>query len=76
MFFFFFGRTFQRGETTVEQQFEIAKLTLAEEQCWEGLCLGGEFGMARQVAGEQILEDAAVRRVGHLGGLVGRLVGS
>lgn len=62
---FFCQRTFKRRETAIEQQLEIAELALAEEQRREGLCFGRKLGMARQIAGDQVLEDAAVRRVRH-----------
>jgi hypothetical protein len=64
----FFERTFQRRETAIEQQLEIAQLALAEEQSRQGLGLGRKLGMARQVSRDQVLEDAAVGRVGHRAG--------
>ncbi len=59
-------RTFKRRETAIEDQLEIAELALAEEQRRQSLSLGGKLGMAGQIAGDQVLEDAAVGRVRHL----------
>lgn len=58
--------TFKRREATVENQLKIAKLTLGEEQGRESLGLSLKLSMARGIASDQVLEDAAVGRVGHL----------
>lgn len=63
-------RTFERGETTGDEQLEITQLALAEEQRGERLGLGGQLGLARQIAREEVLEDAAVGSVGHCSGPV------
>ncbi len=59
-------RTFKRRETAIEDQLEIAELALAEEQRRQSLSLGGKLGMAGQIAGDQVLEDAAVGRIRHV----------
>jgi hypothetical protein len=62
-------RTFKGREATAEQQLEIAKLALAEEECGQCLGLRGELGVTRGVAREQVFEDAAVGRVRHSSGV-------
>jgi hypothetical protein len=57
--------TFEGRETTVEDQLEIAELALGEDDGRKGLGLGGELIVAGSIAREQVLEDAAVRWVGH-----------
>jgi hypothetical protein len=57
--------TLQRRETTVHDQLEIAELALGEDDGGEGLGLGGEQVVAGSIAGEQVLQDTTVRRVGH-----------
>lgn len=59
------SHTFERRETTVEDQLEIAKVTLGEDESRELLRLGLELGLARQIASEEVLEDTAVGSVGH-----------
>jgi hypothetical protein len=63
------GRTFKRRETAIEQQLEIAELALAEEESREGLSFGRKLSVTRQIPRDQVLEDAAVGSVGHLGDL-------
>ena len=58
-------RTFKRREAAIENQLEIAELAFAEEDGWEGLGLRRELCVTRSVTGEQVLEDAAMRSVGH-----------
>ena len=58
--------TLKRRETTVENQLKIAKLTLGEEKGGKSLGLSRELSMAREIASDQVLEDAAVGWVGHL----------
>ncbi len=60
--------TLERGETTVDDEFEIAKLTLGEDDLGEGVSLGGELRSDRSIAYEQVLEDTTVRSVGHFCG--------
>jgi hypothetical protein len=49
--------TLKRGEATVDDQLEIAKLALVEDDGGELLGLGGELIAARSIAGNQILKD-------------------
>lgn len=58
-------RTFERRETTVEDQLEIAKLSLGQSDGRKSLGLGVELLVAGSIAGEEILQDTAVRWVGH-----------
>lgn len=64
------GRTFEGREAAGDEQFEIAQLALGEEQRGERLGLGRELRLARQVACQEVLEDAAVGSVGHCVGPV------
>ena len=48
--------TFEGRETTVEDQFEIAKLALVEDNGWKLFSFRGELLLARGIAGEQVLE--------------------
>lgn len=57
--------TFERRETTIHDEFEIAKLALREKKSRKGLGFGRELGMPRKVASNEVLEDTAVRSVGH-----------
>lgn len=57
--------TFERRETTVQDQFEIAKLSLAQDDGGKSLGLGGELIVSGSIPGKEILEDTAVRWVGH-----------
>jgi hypothetical protein len=57
--------TFNGREATVEDQLKIAKVTLSEDEGGKLLGLGLELGLARQIAGEEVLEDTTVRSVGH-----------
>lgn len=61
----FWQRTFKGRKATVQDQLEIAKLALSQDNGSQGLGLGGELVVARSIAGEQVLEDATVRRVRH-----------
>lgn len=58
-------RTFKGRKATVENQLEIAKLALGQDNGCQGLGLGEELSVAGGIAGEQVLEDATMRRVGH-----------
>ena len=51
--------TLERRETTVDDEFEIAKLALVEHDGGELLGLGEELIATRSVAGNEILEDTA-----------------
>ena len=51
--------TFKRGEASVEDQLEIAELSLREDNCRERFGFGLELLPARRVAGDEVLEDAA-----------------
>jgi len=57
--------TLERREATVDDKLEIAKLALVEHDGGELLGLGGELIAARSIAGNKILKDTAVGRVGH-----------
>lgn len=58
-------RTFQRRETTVEDELEIAQVALSQSEGGERLGLSEKLRLARSIAGEEVLEDTTVRRVGH-----------
>lgn len=60
-----FQHTLQRRETTAEDQFQIAQLSLGQNDCWESLGLRSELVVAGRIAGEEVLEDTTVRSVGH-----------
>jgi hypothetical protein len=49
--------TLKRREATVDDEFEIAKLALVEDNGGELLRLGGELIAARSIAGDKILKD-------------------
>lgn len=49
------GHTFQRRETTIEDQLEIAKVTLRQGEGGKLLGLSQELGLARQIAGKEVL---------------------
>lgn len=57
--------TFKWRKATVEDQLEIAKLTLSQDEGSKRLGLGGELIVTRGIAGEQVHEDATVRGVRH-----------
>lgn len=57
--------TLERGETTVHNQLQIAQLALREYNGGEGFSLGNELFLAGSIAGQQVLEDTTVGRVGH-----------
>lgn len=59
------ARTFERRETTVHDQLEIAQLALGEHDGGESLGLSGELGLAGSIAGEEVLEDTTVGGIGH-----------
>ena len=50
--------TLERGEATVDDELEIAKLALVEDDGGKLLGLGGELSVARSIAGNKILKDA------------------
>jgi Fe2+ transport system protein FeoA len=56
---------FEGRETTVKDKLKIAKVSLAECEGRKLLSLGLELGLARQVTGEEVLEDTTMRSVGH-----------
>lgn len=58
-------RTFKGREATVEDELKIAKLALGQHDGCQCLGLSGELGMARSVAGDQVLQDATMGRVRH-----------
>lgn len=57
--------TLQRREATVHDQFEITQLALGQNDSGEGLGFSAELLLAGSIAGEQVLEDTTVGRVGH-----------
>ena len=63
--------TLQRTEATVHHQLEITQLTLSQDDSGKLLGFSSEFGMAGGIAGEEVLEDTTVRRVGHCEGVEG-----
>lgn len=63
--------TLKRTEATVHDQLEITQLTLSQDDSGELLSLSGEFGLAGGIAGEEVLEDTTVGRVGHCEGVEG-----
>lgn len=63
--------TLQRTETAIENQLQVAKLTLRQVNGRQCLCLSDELLTAGGIAGEKVLEDATMRRIGHCGRSVG-----
>jgi hypothetical protein len=59
--------TLKRRETSRDDELKIAKLTLGEDDGLEGLGLLEELLVDGLIAGNKILEDSAVRSVGHCG---------
>lgn len=57
--------TFKRGKAAVENQLEVAKVALRQDDGGQRLGFRGKLGLARKVAGKEVLEDAAVGSVGH-----------
>ena len=45
-------------------------MTLSQDKRGQGLGLCVQFGLAGQVAGKEVLEDAAMRSVGHFWGII------
>lgn len=60
-------RTLKRREAAIEDQLEVAEVTLCQDDGRQLLRLVEELGMARQVASKEVLEDAAVGGVCHGG---------
>jgi energy-converting hydrogenase Eha subunit H len=56
---------FQRGETTVHDEFKIAKLSLREDNGRKLLGLFCELGTARRITCYKVLEDTAMGWIGH-----------
>lgn len=54
--------TFKRRETTVQDEFKIAKLTLIENNGRKLFSLLGELLAARSIAGNKVLELTTYRR--------------
>jgi hypothetical protein len=57
--------TFKWRKATVEDQLEIAKLALGQDESSERLGLCCELIVARGIAGEQVLEDTSVGGIRH-----------
>jgi hypothetical protein len=57
--------TLQRRETAIENQLQVAQVTLRQNQRRESLGFLQQLGLARQIARKEVLEDAAVGSVGH-----------
>lgn len=55
------------GETTIDDEFEIAELALGEDEFGESVCLLGELSGDGSIANKQVLQDTTVRSVGHFG---------
>jgi hypothetical protein len=60
--------TLERGEAAVKDELEIAQVALGQGEGGELVGLGQELGVTRSVTDEEVLEDAAVGRVGHCEG--------
>lgn len=58
--------TFKWRKTTVQDQLEITKLALGQDESSEGLGLCCELIVTRSIAGEQVLEDTSVGGIRHL----------
>ena len=56
------------GETTVEDEFEIAKLSLRQSNVGEGVGFREERAVEGSIPNVEIAEDSAVRCVGHFEG--------
>lgn len=52
-------RTFERGKTSVENQLQIAKLSLSKDYRWKVLSFSLELLSSWCIARDQILEDTA-----------------
>lgn len=52
-------RTLERRETTVENQLQVAKLPLRQDNGGQTLGLVGQLLSAGSIAGNEVLEDAA-----------------
>ena len=52
-------RTFQRRETTIQDEFQIAQLPLAQDNGLQLLCLVVELLAPRRITRNQVLEDTA-----------------
>lgn len=61
--------TLERGEATVDDEFEIAQLTLGEDEVGKRVGFDEELGCDGSIADEEVLEDSAVGCVGHVCGL-------
>jgi hypothetical protein len=59
------SRTFKGRETAIEDQFEVAKLSLGKDDRWKSLSLGRELSMAGSISCDQVLEDTTVGSVRH-----------
>lgn len=57
--------TLQRTETTVHDELQIAELALSESEGRESLRLSSQLVVAGSIAGEKVLKDTTVGRVGH-----------
>ncbi|KAI3482287.1 hypothetical protein L1887_55048 [Cichorium endivia] len=57
----------ERGEAAVDDELEIAQLTLGEYELWQRVRLGAQLRRDGSIAHEQILEHTTVRSVGHVG---------
>ncbi len=56
----------ERGEAAVDDELEIAELTLGEHELGERVRLGAQLRRDGSIAHEQILEHTTVRSVGHI----------
>ena len=58
-------RTFEGRETAIEDQLEIAKLPVSQNDGGKLLSLSRELALSREVSRQEILQLAAMRRVRH-----------
>ena len=57
--------TLKWGETTAQDQLEITKLALGEDDGGESLGLSSKLVVSWSIAGEEVLQDPTMWRVGH-----------
>ena len=60
------GRTLERTEASRHDQFQVAKLPLAQDDGRELFGLSAELIVASCIAGKQVLQDPTVGRIGHV----------
>lgn len=63
------SRTLKRTEATVHDELQVTQLTLREDNSGQTLGLRSQLVVAGGIAGDEVLEDTTVGRVGHDGRL-------